>query len=119
MPLNTSRIASQLRDFINTNHIYTDELDEETIQSIREAADKDPLELTPRGVTKRKGKARRSVAPIFPPEWSTLEEFRKAVYMFLDGPKTKQSEIHPGSELSDNYLPSPRSAQPNSPTRHD
>ena len=97
MPLNTSRIASQLQDFINTNHIYTDELDEETIQCIREAADKEPEEFTPRGVTKRKGKARRSVAPTFPPEWATtLEEFRKAVHIFLEGSKSKQPEIHPG-----------------------
>lgn len=108
MPFNPSRIASQLREFLDTNHIYTDELDEETIQSIREAAEKDTEKLTPCGATKRKGKGRRSVAPRFPPEWATsVEEFRKAVFMFHDGYKTKQVERHPGSRISDNNLPSP------------
>ncbi|RKF64821.1 hypothetical protein OnM2_016074 [Erysiphe neolycopersici] len=81
-----NRIASQLREFIDTNHIYTDELTEEQIGKIRDAADKEPDEVVPIGVTKRKGKSRRSVVPRFPSEWaSSIEAFRKAVWTFEHG----------------------------------
>ena len=42
MPSGSGRIASQLRDFIDSNHIYADELTEEQIEKIRDAAEKDP-----------------------------------------------------------------------------
>lgn len=78
-----SRSASQLRDFIDTNHIYTDDLDEETIERIREAAEREPEENLPSGITKRKGKGRRSLAPRFPPEWANSKEaFQKALQKF-------------------------------------
>ncbi|POS81901.1 hypothetical protein EPUL_005865, partial [Erysiphe pulchra] len=66
MSVQPTRSASQLRDFVVTNHVYTDDLDEEIIERIREAAEREPEEFVPSGVTKRKGKARRSLAPRFP-----------------------------------------------------
>ncbi|CAD6501899.1 BgTH12-02144 [Blumeria graminis f. sp. triticale] len=78
-----TRGASQLRDFIDSDHIYTDELDEAVIQRIREASEKEPEESVPSGITKRKWKARRSMIPRFPLEWANSREaFRKAVRQF-------------------------------------
>ncbi|POS84186.1 hypothetical protein EPUL_004899, partial [Erysiphe pulchra] len=57
-----------MRDFIDTNHVYTDDLDEEIIERIREAAVREPEEFVPSGVTQRKGMARRSLAPRLPPD---------------------------------------------------
>ncbi|RKF57313.1 hypothetical protein OnM2_075060 [Erysiphe neolycopersici] len=68
MSVHNTRSASQLRDFIDTNHIYVDGLDEDVIERIGEAAEKEPEEIFPSIVTKRKGKARRSLAPRFPSE---------------------------------------------------
>ena len=83
MPSGSGRIASQLRDFIDSNHIYADELTEEQIEKIRDAAEKDPEELVPQGITKRKGKSRRSIIPRYPSEWaSSREAFRNAVWNF-------------------------------------
>ncbi|POS86122.1 hypothetical protein EPUL_002951 [Erysiphe pulchra] len=71
MSVHNTRSAIQLRDFIDTNHIYVDGPDEDVIGRIRKAAQKESEEIVPSNVTKRKGKARRSLAPRFPPEWAT------------------------------------------------
>ncbi|KAI1008142.1 hypothetical protein K3495_g79 [Podosphaera aphanis] len=64
----SNRIASQLKDFIESGYVYADELDDELIERIRGAADKVPEETVPFGVSKHKGKARRTIFPRFPPE---------------------------------------------------
>ncbi|RKF63541.1 hypothetical protein OnM2_024116 [Erysiphe neolycopersici] len=39
MSPSSTRIASQLLEFINSNHVYIDELDEEFIERVRKAAE--------------------------------------------------------------------------------
>ncbi|KAI1003262.1 hypothetical protein K3495_g4943 [Podosphaera aphanis] len=63
MSIQPNIIASQLWEFLDTNHVYTDELSEETIERIRDAAEKELEEVVPSVTTKRKGKSRRSIAP--------------------------------------------------------
>ncbi|POS82242.1 hypothetical protein EPUL_004705 [Erysiphe pulchra] len=85
MTVPQSRLALQLRDFIVSNHIYVDDIDEETKVQIRRAAE-EAEENVPVGVTKRKGKPRRSIAPQFPVECSSSREaFQKAVNKFEAG----------------------------------
>ena len=66
--------ASQIKEVIDSNHVYTDDLDEELIERIRAAADKEAEENIPSGVSKRKGKSRRSIVPRFPSEWASSRE---------------------------------------------
>ena len=83
MPSQSSKIANQLQEFINTSHVYTDGISEETIEKIRCAADKEPEDTVPTSITKRKGKSRRSIVSRYPSEWATSkEEFLRAVEKF-------------------------------------
>ncbi|RKF61056.1 hypothetical protein GcM3_159016, partial [Golovinomyces cichoracearum] len=54
MSLSQSKIAVQLREFIDTNHIYADELSDEQVDKIRDAAEKEAEQIVPFGITKRK-----------------------------------------------------------------
>ncbi|KAI0991221.1 hypothetical protein K3495_g16966, partial [Podosphaera aphanis] len=77
--------ARQLLEFMNTNHVYVDDLDEEQVQRIREAAEREEENL-PVGITKRKGKSRRSSGLRFPSEWANSRSaFQKAVRKFEVG----------------------------------
>lgn len=88
MTVPQSRLALQLRDFIISNHVYVDDINEETKAQIHRAAE-EAEENVPVGVTKRKGKPRRSIAPQFPVEWSSSREaFQRAVYKFEAGLNT-------------------------------
>ncbi|RKF60382.1 hypothetical protein OnM2_051078 [Erysiphe neolycopersici] len=81
-----TRISSYLREFIDTNKMYSDKLTEGKIEKIRDAADKEPDEIVPINVTKRRGNSRRSLVPQFHSEWaSSKEAFRKAVWTFGHG----------------------------------
>lgn len=80
------RLANQLLNFINSGHIYTDEVSRETIEEIEAAAEREPEETLPGNITRRKGKARRSVGPQYPTEWAkSKESFRKAILKFQAG----------------------------------
>ena len=62
------KLASQLLSFINSGHIYTDEVSREKFEEIEAAGEKEPEETVPGNITRRKGKARRSVAPQYSSE---------------------------------------------------
>ncbi|KAI1001929.1 hypothetical protein K3495_g6269 [Podosphaera aphanis] len=86
MVISSSRPASQLRDFIASNHIYADDINEETIHKIHQAAEMEPEENLQPSITKRKGKMRKSIMLQFPVKWSTSwEAFQRAVYKFESG----------------------------------
>ncbi|RKF57866.1 hypothetical protein OnM2_071056, partial [Erysiphe neolycopersici] len=106
----STRIASQLLEFINSNHVYIDELDEEFIERVRKAAEDEFDGSIPVGVTKRKGKSRRSIAPRFPSEWSKSKEaFERAIISFEDEYKTGKPNKLADTILPGNYPQSPGS----------
>ncbi|KAI1007813.1 hypothetical protein K3495_g418 [Podosphaera aphanis] len=71
--------AQQLLEFMNTNHVYFDDLDEELVERIPEAAEREEENL-PVGITKRKGESRRSSGLRYPSEWANSRSaFQKAV----------------------------------------
>lgn len=93
MACSSGKLACQLREFIFSKHIYADELSEEVMEKIFEAADREPEESVPSNITKRKGKARRSLAPRYPSEWaSSKQDFLKAVKQFETLGHTSQDE---------------------------
>ncbi|POS87528.1 hypothetical protein EPUL_001927, partial [Erysiphe pulchra] len=102
-----ARLASQLLNFINSGHIYTDEVNRETFEEIEAAAEKEPEETLPGNITRRKGKAGRSVGPQYLKEWAkSKESFRKAILKFQAGNSLRSP---------DEYLPTIPSKS-NSPT---
>ena len=83
MAIPTSKLASQLRNFIASNHIYADDISEEIVERIRNAAENDTEENMSSGITIRRGKPRRSTVPQFPGEWSSSREpFQRAAHRF-------------------------------------
>ncbi|KHJ32477.1 hypothetical protein EV44_g3510 [Erysiphe necator] len=116
MTVQQSRLALQLRDFIISNHIYVDDINEEKKAQILRAAE-EAEENVPVGVTKRKGKPRRSIAPQFTVEWSfSREAFQRAVYKFESGLNLMGSE-KPGVAGPSRSTPEPY-IQPISTTRN-
>ncbi|POS82585.1 hypothetical protein EPUL_005263, partial [Erysiphe pulchra] len=122
MSLSSTRIASQILKFINSNRIYIDELNEEFNERVRKAAENDCDGSIQVGVTKRKGKSRRFIFPRFPSEWSKSKEaFGRAINSFEDKFKIGQSNKVAATILPGNYphSPSPQiSLAYNSPRGH-
>lgn len=109
------KIATQLHEFINSGHIYTDELSEETIEKIHAAAEKEADESVPANITRRKGKARRSTGPQYPSEWAkSRDSFLKAVSKFQAKSFTPLHNKNIGINNSKFFLPAPTDKTRNS-----
>ena len=104
----TTGLASQLRDFINSGHIYTDELSEELLENIQATAEKEVEDNVSTNITRRKGKSRRSMGPQYPQEWAkSRESFRKAVLKFQGRNSTPSQDESLKNNSSKRALASP------------